>query len=262
MSIQEARRIITQLIEDHNVVDAPTAYYALYHDPNRSTIATSVRASGRPQGFVGRFQTGHDLFRPLVSLHCRTPEVAADLMAELLTPGRPYLVFVNQQQAANLGGSFQLEVERRLHIYYLDTRLFRPSVNVMVVERAVPDGPPRFEIRSGGLMAVSGINWMSPGFAEIYVYTEPLARKRGWGRAVVTACAEWVLRSGRLPLYLVEADNEDSIQLAQSVGFVDSTASQVYAEGVYLGHPAQQEVHPAENQAFSEGANGGNNPAS
>ncbi len=242
MSIHDQRQIIRHLLDDSSVTDAPTAYYALYHEPARSSLVTRVNPDGQPAGFVGRFQTGHDLFRPLVTLHCRTPETAADLMADLLTPGRPYLLFANLNQLAHLGGSFQIAVQRFLHIYYLDSTHFQPKVNVMVVEKTIPDGLPRFEIRSGGLQATAGVNWLSPGFAEIYVHTEPLARQRGWGRSVVAACAEHILRNGRLPLYLVETDNEASIQLAQSLGFVDSGARQVYAEGVYLGHPAQRQM--------------------
>ncbi len=248
MSIREARNTIRhRLLDDTSIIDAPTAYYALYHDPNRSEIRTRLRPSGRPDGFVGRFQTGYDLFRPLVTMRCRTPEVAADLLAEMLIPARPYIFFASANQIDNLGGSFQIEVERLLHIYYLDSARFRPTVNVMVIERTAPDGQPRFEIHSGGPMAVSGINWMSPGFAEIFVHTEPLARKRGWGRSVVTACTEHVIRSGHLPLYLVEPDNDASVELARSVGFVDSGARQIYVEGIYLGHPSQQEVSVEEN---------------
>lgn len=240
MSIRAQRQIVQQLIEDNSIVDAPTAYYALYYDERRSTLVTSKRPSGRPQGFAGRFQTGIDLFRPLVTLRCNTAEVAADLLTEVLTPGRPYLFFANANQLPFLGGSVQVDTERILHVYYLDNRRFRPSINVMVQEKTTPDGLPRFEIHSAGLMAAAGVNWMSPGFAEMYVHVEPLARKRGWGRACVVACTEHVIRNGRMPLYLVEPGNEASVQLAQDVGYVDSGARQVYAEGVYLGHPAQQ----------------------
>ncbi|GAB4572641.1 MAG: hypothetical protein Kow0077_12600 [Anaerolineae bacterium] len=241
MSIREQRQIISRyLLDDSNIVDAPTAYYALYHDPQRSELRLKLRPSGRPDGFAGRFQTGYDLFRPLVTMRARHPEAAADLLADLLVPGRPYLFFATVNQLPLLGGSFQIETQRELLIYHLDSRLFHPRPNVMVVEHPVPGGPPRFEIHSGGLVAVSGINWQSPGFAELYVYTEAAARQRGWGRSVLMACTEYVLRSGRLPLYLVEAENAASRALAEDVGYVDTGGRQVLAEGIYLGHPARQ----------------------
>jgi hypothetical protein len=143
---------------------------------------------------------------------------------------------------------------REMLIYHLDSRHFHPRPNVMVMERPVQGGQPRFEVHSGGLMAVAGINWQSPGFAELYVYTEAPARKRGWGGSVLTACTEYVVRNGRLPLYLVEADNADSRALAEAVGYVDSGARQVLAEGLYLGHPARQS--PADAQAEHEPVEG------
>lgn len=243
MLIHEARQIISRyLLDDSSIVDAPTAYYALYHDARRSELRVKLRPSGRADGFAGRFQTGYDLFRPLVTMRCRTPDTAADLLAELLIPGRPYLFFAGNHQLPYLGGSFALQTQRLMRIYYLESKRFRPGINVMVVEKPTPGGLPRFEIQSGGLTAVAGINWQSPGFAEVYVHTDPGARKRGWGQAVVTACTEYILRRGRLPLYLVEADNEESLALAEAVGYVDSGAQQVYAEGVYLGHPARRPI--------------------
>ncbi len=239
MSIREQRQIARQLLDDSSPTDAPTAYYGLYHDPARSILATRANGDGRALGFVGRFQTGYDLFRPLVTLRCRTPEVAADLLAEVLVVGRPYILFANLNQLPMIGGSFQVENQRMLHIFYLDSPRFRPVINVMVVEKTTPDGKPRYEINSGGLQAVAGVNWVSPGFAELYVYTEPLARQRGWGRSVAAACVEHLLRDGRLPIYLVEKSNVESMELAQALGFVDSGARQLYADVIYTGHPAR-----------------------
>ena len=241
MDIREQRQIISRyLLSDDNIVDAPTAYYALYHDPKRCDLRIRLRRSGRPEGFAGRFQTGYDLFRPLVTMRARSPEAAADLLADLLIPDRPYIFFATANQLPLIGGSFEIQNQRTLHIYHLDSRKFHPRPNVMVVERPVPEGLPRFEIHSGELMAVSGINWRSPGFAELFVYTEPMARQRGWGRSVLSACSEYVVRSGRLPLYLVESDNDASRALAEDVGYVDSGAQQVLVEGIYRGHPARQ----------------------
>lgn len=251
MTILEQRRIVQHLIEDNSIVDAPTAYYGLYHAPNRSKIVTALRPSGRPMGFVGRFQTGMDLFRPVVTMHCNSAETAAALMADTLTPGRPYIFFTNANQYPYLGGSVAIQMERLLHIYYLDGSRFRPEVNVMVQQKTTAGGSPRFEVHSNSLMAVAGINWESPGFAELYVYTEPQARRKGWGRACVMACSEYIIRGGRQPLYLVEPENIESVNLAEAVGFVDSGGRQVYVEGVYTGHPMQEPINNDEAQTAS-----------
>src|SRR5262249_5467247 len=153
-----------------------------YHDAKRSTLFVRDGDDGTPTGYVGRFQTGIDLFRPLVNLRCWQAEVAADLLAQALTVGRPYLLFANLNQLNMVGGSLGIDNQRILLTYVLDASRFKPVINVMAVEKKAPDGTPRVEIHSGGLQAVAGLNWQSPKFAEIYVHTEPEARQRGWGR--------------------------------------------------------------------------------
>jgi hypothetical protein len=236
-TLREQRALIGPLLNTTSPADAPTAYYALYHDPNRSSLFVRTDAGGQAVGFVGRFQTGVDLFRPVIVMRCKTPEIAADLLDEALTVGRPYIFFSDASQLPLVGGSLQIGNERILAIYALDRARFTPVINVLVVTKTAPDGTPRAEIHSGGLQAAAGINWQSPGFAEIYVHTEAEARQRGWGRSVVAACTDLVLAGGRLPIYLVEPSNEPSVQLAVSLGYVDTGAQMVIADVVYRGHP-------------------------
>ena len=94
---------------------------------------------------------------------------------------------------------------------------------MLVVTSSGPDGLPHCEIRAGERAgAVAGINWQSPRFAEVYVYTEPAVRGRGWGKSVVQALVGHILKAGRLPLYVVAQTNEYSIRLAENVGFVNT----------------------------------------
>ena len=231
-TLREQRDLIATFVDTNSSADAPTAYYGLYHDPKRTELFT--RAA---EGFVGRFRTGVDLFRPVVCMRCLHAEPAADLLAEALTVGRPYLFFANLNQLALVGGSLTLSSERILSIYALDRTRFKPEINVLVINKTAPDGTPRCEIQSGGVQAVAGLNWQSPGFAEIYVHTDPDARQKGWGRSVVAACTARVLQSGRIPIYLVEPNNEASVALANGLGYVDTGARQVFADAVYQGHP-------------------------
>ncbi|MFQ3535059.1 MAG: GNAT family N-acetyltransferase [Aggregatilineales bacterium] len=240
LSLREQRARLSGLLDVTSPVDAPTAYYALDHDPKRSTLALRIDADGSPIGFVGRFQTGIDLFRPLVVMQCRHLEIAADLLAEVLTSGRQYLFFSNLNQLALVGGSMQLSHERILSIYALDLTRFKPEINVLVRLKTAPNGTPIAEISSGGYRAVAGVNWQSSGFAEIYVHVDPEVRGRGWGRSVVMACTERVRASGRIPLYLVEPSNAESVKLAESIGYRDTGARQIFAEALYLGHPGRK----------------------
>jgi ribosomal protein S18 acetylase RimI-like enzyme len=192
-----------------------------------------VDEQGVAQGFVGRFQTGQDLFRPLVTMRCRTAGAARELLKLALAPGRPYIFFANLNQLSLAAEGLRLENERIFSIYRLEVTCFQPVINVLVQHKTAANGAPRCEIRSGEVAAVAGVNWQSPSFAEIYVETDPAVRERGWGRSVVTALCERLLRDGRFPLYLVEPRNEASCALAESVGFVDTGSRQVYADATY-----------------------------
>ncbi|MCC7206325.1 MAG: GNAT family N-acetyltransferase [Anaerolineae bacterium] len=237
-SLREQRNLASALLDSSNPVDAPTAYYALYHDQARSALFVRGDRSN-PQGFVGRFQTGMDLFRPLVTLRCRDATVAADLLAEALIVGRPYILFCLMNQYILVGGSMDISNERILSIYTLDRARFKAEINVLVTHGKTPQGTPRAMIEAGGQRAVAGVNWQSPGFAEVYVDVDPAVRQKGWGRSVLVACCERVLAGGRQPIYLVEPSNTASVRLAESAGFVDSGARQVYADAIYTGHPAR-----------------------
>ena len=127
---------------------------------------------------------------------------------------------------------------RTLAIYALDPSKFVTVFNVLVQQKKAPDGTPRAEIHCRR-QAAAGVNWQSPGYAEIYVHTEPEARQRGWGRSVVAACTGRALAAGRIPIYLVEQGNDASIRLAEGVGYYDTGARHAFADVVYAGHPAR-----------------------
>jgi ribosomal protein S18 acetylase RimI-like enzyme len=235
---QEARKKIRQLIDDTSPVESPTAYYALFHPMDKSLLYTAEADDGQVQGFVGRFQTGADLFRPLVSLKCTEPLVAAQLLSQALVPGRPYILFASLNQLSMVGGSMHVENERILRIYTVDPRRFKTELNVMVEQRAAPDGSPRCVISLAGKeMAAAGVNWKSPGFAEIYAHVEAQARSRGWGQSVVACITQRLLNDGIRPVYLVEHNNAASRALIEKLGFYDTGSRQVYADAVYTGSP-------------------------
>lgn len=235
MSLTEQRRLVRQLVDDTNPKDAPTAYYALFHDPKRSALYTSVDQNGVAQGFVGVFQTGQDLFRPLVTLSVRYAEVATELFQKALQPGRPYILFANLNQLSLIGDTLKLENQQILQTYRLDVTRFKPEINVTVVHSRAANGTARCEVSNGNYHAVAGVNWQSPGFAEVYVYTDPEVRQRGWGRRVLAALTDQILREGRQPIYLVESRNDISRDLAESLGYQDTGYRQVYADAIY--HP-------------------------
>lgn len=235
VSIHAQRTQVRRLLNDSSPADAPTAYYALFHDPARSALFTHADEKGRVTGFVAVCQTGIDLFRPLLTLQCPDAESAAALLGQALTPGRPYILFARVNQLPLVSDVLRLDSHRILHILRLDPRRFQPVINVLARHETAHDGTPRCVIESGGAQAVAGVNWQSPAFAEIFVHTDPALRERGLGTSVAAGVTQAVLESGRIPLYLVEDGNDPSRRIAESLGYVDTGVRQVYADVVYSG---------------------------
>jgi GNAT superfamily N-acetyltransferase len=215
--------------------DGLAAYYALYHDPARTRLLVEVEGQGA-EGFLAVCQTGRDLFRLLAVLRARHAGAAAALLRRGLLPHRPYYLVTTpdlQPAAEKVLEVEKIEINR---VYRLDLARYAPTINVLVVPTPAADGSPRFVIRSQGeIAAEAGVNWQSPHFAEVYVWTARRARGRGWGKAVVESCVAWVVRSGVQPLYIVSEGNAPSIRLAESVGFVDTGAREFAIEGIARG---------------------------
>jgi RimJ/RimL family protein N-acetyltransferase len=176
-------------------------------------------------------RTGIDLFRPLVTM--RLPDggqdytAAVELLQRAFQPGMPLIATVPVAYLPLLRALFDIQSEETLRLYALDQRRFEPVINVLVTQTTASNQWPRYIIRSthgpnGEIVASASLNWQSPAFAEIAVFTRPDQRRQGWGRSVVAAMAQHVLADGRTPLYVVAEENQASIQLAESVGFVDT----------------------------------------
>jgi len=230
--LNEKRRTIRSLLSPTDPADALTSYYALWHDPRRTQLTLHYDDQHRVDGFITLSQTGVDLFRPLVTLRAPSDTTAAELMHTALAPNRPYYFIVPVTLAAVLRSQVDLGRSSINRIYLLDPARFRPVINVLVQRVGAADGTPRFEIESQGeVMAMSGTNWRSPAFAEVFVYTHPRGRGRGWGRSVVSACTAALLEAGVRPLYIVDEGNEGSIRTAEAVGYVDSGLHEFAGEG-------------------------------
>jgi RimJ/RimL family protein N-acetyltransferase len=215
--------------------DALAAYYALYHDAARTHLWLHYDAKERITGFVAVCQTGFNLFQPTVVLRARDDEAAATLLDDALFPGRPYYIVTTPTLSPVVRAAVQLEQEEFNRVYLFDPRRYRPEINVLVQPARAADGSPRFVIRSRDQVASeAGVNWRSPYFAELFVRTEPWAQGRGWGKAVVAACANTLLQAGIQPLYMVSEGNDASIRLAESVGFADTGAREFAGSGVLL----------------------------
>ncbi len=216
--------------------DALATYYALYHDPGRTQLQLHFDEDERIDGFVAVCQTGFNLFQPTVVLRARRDEIGVALLREALYPGRPYYVVTTPTLGLAVRAMVRLDQEDYNRVYRFDPNRYRPEINVLVQPARAPDGSPRFVIRSRDEIASeAGVNWRSPHFAEIFVHTQPWARERGWGKAVVASCANTLVQAGVQPLFMVAEGNVTSKHLAEVVGFVDTGSREFAGSGVCLG---------------------------
>lgn len=232
------RRRVRVLLDEQSPADALAGYYALHCPAERAQLHVHPDGDGPADGFLVVARTGIDLFRPLVTFRAASEAVTLALFGRGLTPGRPLYLTVPERLAVWANQRLAVADAELHRIYRLDVRRFEPVINVLVVTSHDPGGGPRCEIRAGGEVgAVAGVNWQSPGFAEIYVYTEPAVRGRGWGKAVVSSLISLILKSGRTPLYVVSESNDYSIRLAEAVGFADTGQREYVGHAVWAGPP-------------------------
>jgi hypothetical protein len=219
---------IRSLISLSAPADALYAYYAFYHDPKRTELTVHEDAEGRGDGFVAVCQTGQRLFQPTVALRTPKPGVAVELLRKALTPGRPYYLITTldlQEAATEVVEMAEVEINR---VYEIDLSRFQYEVNVLVVAEEGIEDRPRFLIRAQGeTVAEAGVTWLSTHFAEVYVHATPPARERGFGQSVLAACTRWVIRSGRHPLAIVDAQDDATTALVEAVGYADTGAREL-----------------------------------
>ena len=234
-TLPTVRQTARDLLNEFDAADGLASYYALYHEPKRTTLFVSRDANQRAEAFLALCQTGFDLFRPLVTMRVRGDGVIEPLLREALLPGRPYLIVVPVPLLERVTPYVTLSEVSRNVIYRMDPRRFRAEMNVMVVTKTDRDGHPRAEIRSGDkVAAAAGINWRSPIFAEVFTHVGQEFRGRGWGGAVVGAVVSELIKAQVTPLYSAAEDNEASRALAERVGFVDTGAREVMAQAMLI----------------------------
>jgi len=229
----EDRRTVLSLVRQDDPADALATYYALYAPAHTRSLSTAFAEDGAPEGFLVRARTGLDLFRPIVTFRARTERAAQRLITQGIPPARPVILAVPMPLgpwAYRYLHTSNAEVHR---IYRLEHADHQPLINVLATTGHDPQGGPRCEIRVGDrLGAVAGVNWQTAHFAEVYVYTDPAVRGRGWGKSVVSTVAGQVLAAGLTPLYVVAENNDYSVRLAEAVGFHDTGARTILGEAV------------------------------
>lgn len=243
-SLSDFRRAIRPLLNERDPADALESYYAFYHSDNRTTLIPYPPQAELATGYVALSRTGIDLFRPLVTMRLpRLSPTELDLTASVqmlysaLPAQTPLIFHIPTMYMPLIRAISQVDREQHLRLFRLDEKRFQPMINIFVVQSASPDGLPRFVIRQSATeansenLAIAGINWQSNLFADIFVHTHASYRRQGYGQSVVATLAHHLLQKGRTPLYVVDPENDASVELAQTVGFVDTLSRSIIVEG-------------------------------
>ena len=225
MSLSDRRSAIRHLIDPRQEADARAAYYAFDHPENRTTLVTYLPNTARARGYVCLSRTGLDLFRPLVTMRLPLTDMnaSAELLYSAIPVGAPIMMSVPASHLPIVKGLFAISSETNTTVFALDRGRYAPVINVLVTSETGPNGLIRYVIRRDGeTVASASINWQSRYFAEVGVETRADQRRQGWGRSVVAALCQHLLDQGIRPLYVSAAENRSSIQLAESVGFINT----------------------------------------
>jgi GNAT superfamily N-acetyltransferase len=245
---------VRSLLREREPVDAVEAYYALHHGVDRTTLHLYPPGADRVRGYACISRTGMDLFRPLVTMRLPSDdgpdaidlEASRRLLEEAIPADMPVILSGPASYASLLRALFTIHREDELTLFVLDRGRFEPIINVLLTRTTDYNNLPRFVIQrsvseeataASRVMAAAGLNWQSPHFAEIYVYTMTTHRRQGLGRSVVAAAVQHVLESGRIPLYVTSSSNLASIQLAEATGFVDLGIRRFLGEGERTAEP-------------------------
>jgi hypothetical protein len=226
--VDRLRLMIRPMLSLSAATDALYAYYAFYHDRARVELHVHQDAEGRADGFVAVCQTSQRLFQPTVVLRTPKVRVAVDLLRSALTAGRPYHLITTPDLRPAVLEVVDMPKPQTNRVYEIDLSRFRYAVNVLVVAEEGIEDRPRFVIRSQEeIVAEAGVVWLSPHFAAVCAQATPKAQERGLGQSVLATCTRWVVRSGRRPLTIVNAQDSPAIALAEAVGYVDTGAREL-----------------------------------
>lgn len=118
---------------------------------------------------------------------------------------------------------FDVGGEQTYRFLKLDQTRFKPIINILVTMGKMPNGLPKATIKKEGeTIATASLNWEGRYFGEIGVETKSSYRRQGYGQSVVAALCQYLIDRGKGVVFVVAAENTPSIQLAESLGFIDT----------------------------------------
>jgi hypothetical protein len=230
----QERDQLAPLLNRQSATDAFAAYCALIHPKEKVKLYVSFDGGGKPNGFLAIAHTGIDLFRPLAVPFVASSENLQKLLEDALIPGQPVLLNLPLEQREWLDENLVLSDIKITELLRLDPAGFKPIMNVLVVNVDMPNGLPRFEIRTrSGSWAASGINWIGDRFAEIYLEADREAQVRGMGLSVIAAMSKHLLEENRVPLFGLDNRADLEFKELSDIGYRSTGARTLIAQALY-----------------------------
>lgn len=236
-ALVQQREALRKWLDETDPAHAVFCYYFLYHPASRTRLFVERDDEGRIAGALAECMTGLDLFRPLMVMLAETDACVHRLLDRAGAESRKPCFLLGPMHYLAIWHDYCLLSQEDIYrVYTLDPTRYEPVVNVLVTRGKSPDGLPRYEIRSpqDDVLAVAGLNWQSPRYAEISVWVTPEARGRRWGESVLSALCGELLQAGITPIYLASELNEPSLRLAEKGGFRDAGKRLAFAEAEWL----------------------------
>jgi hypothetical protein len=230
----QERDQLASLLNRQSANDALAAYCALLHPIEKVKLFVSYDGGGKPNSFVAIAQTGMDLFRPLAVPFVATSKNLQELLSAALIPGQPVLLNLPLEQRDWLDENLVLSETKITELLRLDPVGFKPILNVLVVKVDMPNGLPRFEIRTrSGSAAAAGINWIGDRFAEIYLEADREAQIRGMGLSVIAAMSKHLLEENRIPLFGLDSRADLEFKELSDIGFRSTGTRMLIGQALY-----------------------------
>ena len=233
------------------ITDKDRVAALLEHDPLRHLEAIDENALGvdgivsvfcedvpvPPSRLVVRWAQGSLGLRSILHVDAGTLSGLSDVVDALPDERAQYDALVPFFASPALGASFQSEVMGASALYTLDPQRLVASPVVQHAQRVtdmelvkpmfrkLADDAPAYALPlRNQIAAVAVVTHLRSSVARVQVYTVEEARKRGFGRGVLTALCEELLAMHITPTARVELSDEPSVRLVEGIGFTIADA--------------------------------------
>lgn len=186
---------------------------------------------------VVRWAQGSMGLRSVAHIRARTLSGLESVVAALPTDQTQYDALLPFWASGAIGATFRSEVLGAEAVYVVDQprlcrspvvrqtkRVTDPELLKPMFRKLADDSPAYALALQGALASVAAVTHLRDGVARISVYTVEEARRRGFGRGVLTALAEELLATKVVPTVRVDLASETAVRMVENAGFFQDSA--------------------------------------